>query len=109
MRRTVGRAMRGRERASRTRPKTVLGESTGEVAIDVPRDRQGTFEPQIVREWWRRLTGWMRSCCCCIHGLTSGEISAHFAEVYGASVSREKISRITDEVSGVTAAATPHP
>jgi putative transposase len=40
-----------------TRPKTVLTESTGQVQIEVPRDRAGTFEPQIVRKRQRRLTG----------------------------------------------------
>src|SRR3978361_546771 len=40
-----------------TRPKTVLTEATGQVQIDVPRDRDGTFEPQIVRKRQRRLTG----------------------------------------------------
>src|SRR5690242_19775074 len=40
-----------------SRPKTVLTESTGQVGIEVPRDRDGTFEPQIVRKRQRRLTG----------------------------------------------------
>src|SRR6201996_5706993 len=40
-----------------TRPKTVLTESTGEVGIEVPRDRQGTFEPQIVKKRQRRAEG----------------------------------------------------
>ena len=40
-----------------TRPKTVLTESTGQVEIDVPRDRAGTFEPQIVKKRQRRLSG----------------------------------------------------
>src|ERR1700761_8916057 len=40
-----------------TRPKAVLTESTGQVPIEVPRDRDGTFEPQIVRKRQRRLTG----------------------------------------------------
>lgn len=39
-----------------------------------------------------------RSCCRSTKGLTTGEISAHFAEIYGASVSKETISRITDKV-----------
>jgi putative transposase len=39
-----------------SRPKTVLTESAGEVAIEVPRDRGGTFEPQIVQKRQRRLT-----------------------------------------------------
>jgi putative transposase len=40
-----------------TRPKTVLTEGTGEVAIEVPRDREGSFEPQIVKKRQRRLSG----------------------------------------------------
>ena len=40
-----------------TRPKTVLTEASGQVEIDVPRDRAGTFEPQIVRKRQRRLGG----------------------------------------------------
>jgi putative transposase len=82
-----------------TRPKTVLTESTGQVQIDVPRDRAGTFEPQIVRKRQRRLTG-VDEIVLSLYakGLTTGEISAHFAEIYGASVSKETISRITDKV-----------
>jgi transposase-like protein len=49
-----------------TRPKTVLTESTGQVEREVPGDRAGTFEPQIVRKRQRRLSGSMRSCCCCM-------------------------------------------
>jgi len=40
-----------------TRPKTVLSEATGQVAIEVPRDRDGSFEPQIVRKRQHRLSG----------------------------------------------------
>jgi putative transposase len=82
-----------------TRPKTVLTESTGQVQLDVPRDRDGSFEPQIVKKRQRRLTG-VDEIVLSLYakGLTTGEISAHFAEIYGASVSRETISRITDKV-----------
>ncbi|QIS10148.1 IS256 family transposase [Nocardia arthritidis] len=82
-----------------TRPKTVLTESSGHVQIDVPRDREGSFEPQIVRKRQRRLTG-VDEIVLSLYakGLTTGEISAHFAEIYGASVSKETISRITDKV-----------
>src|SRR5580698_9214855 len=82
-----------------TRSKTVLTESSGPVEIDVPRDRAGTFEPQIVRKRQRRLTG-VDEMVLSLYakGLTTGEISAHFAEIYGASVSKETISRITDKV-----------
>lgn len=82
-----------------SRSKTVLTEASGPVQIDVPRDRAGTFEPQIVRKRQRRLSG-VDEVVLSLYakGLTTGEISAHFADIYGASVSKETISRITDKV-----------
>src|SRR3954463_2395964 len=82
-----------------TRGKTVLTEASGHVGIDVPRDRAGTFEPQIVKKRQRRLNG-VDEIVLSLYakGLTTGEISAHFAEIYGVSVSKETISRITDKV-----------
>jgi putative transposase len=82
-----------------TRGKTVLSEHSGPVDIEVPRDRAGTFEPQIVKKRQRRLEG-VDEIVLSLYakGLTTGEISAHFAEIYGASVSKETISRITDRV-----------
>src|SRR4051795_3715068 len=78
-----------------SRSKTVLTEATGHVEIDVPRDRAGTFAPQIVKKRQRRLSG-VDEVVLSLYakGLTTGEISAHFAEIYGASVSRETVSRI---------------
>jgi putative transposase len=82
-----------------TRSKTVLTDTTGPVELDVPRDRAATFEPQIVKKRQRRLSG-VDEVVLSLYakGLTTGEISAHFAEIYGASVSKETISRITDKV-----------
>jgi transposase-like protein len=82
-----------------TRAKSVLTEATGQVDIEVPRDRASTFEPQIVKKRQRRLSG-VDEIVLSLYakGLTTGEIAAHFAEIYGASVSRETISRITDKV-----------
>jgi putative transposase len=81
------------------RAKTVVSDAAGEVRIDVPRDREGTFEPQIVRKRQRRLSE-VDEIVLSLYakGMTTGEISAHFAEIYGASVSKETISRITDKV-----------
>ncbi|OYN93877.1 IS256 family transposase [Enemella evansiae] len=81
------------------RTKTVLTEHSGEMDIDVPRDRDGTFEPKLVRKRQRRL-GEVDEVVLSLYakGLTTGEISAHFADVYGASVSKDTISRITDKV-----------
>ena len=82
-----------------TRSKTVLTEATGHVTIEVPRDRDGTFEPQIVKKRQRRLTGVDEIVLSLsAKGLTTGEISAHFEQIYGASVSKETVSRITDTV-----------
>ncbi len=77
----------------------MLTDTTGAVEIDVPRDRAATFEPQIVKKRQRRLSG-VDEVVLSLYakGLTTGEISAHFAEIYGASVSKETISRITDMV-----------
>jgi hypothetical protein len=77
----------------------VLTDTTGNVEIDVPRDRAATFEPQIVKKRQRRLSG-VDEVVLSLYakGLTTGEISAHFAEIYGASVSKETISPISDKV-----------
>jgi transposase-like protein len=80
------------------RSKTVLTE-IGPVEIEVPRDVDATFSPTIVKKRQRRLTGVDQIVLSLsARGLTTGEISAHFTEVYGASVSRETVSKITDQV-----------
>src|SRR6201994_2762679 len=82
-----------------TRPKTVLTESTGEVGIEVPRDRDGSFDPQIVKKRQRRLTGVDEIVLSLTaKGLTTGEIAAHFQDIHGPTVSKDTISRITDKV-----------
>jgi transposase-like protein len=81
-----------------TRSKTVLTD-IGPVEIDVPRDREGSFEPAIVKKRQRRLTGVDEMVLSLsAQGLTHGEISAHLAEVYGADVFKTTISTITDKV-----------
>jgi transposase-like protein len=69
------------------------------VEITVPRDREASVEPTIVKKRQRRLTGvddlvisWSAK------GLTHGEIAAHLAEIYGAEVSKQTICTITDRV-----------
>ncbi|GAB3127607.1 IS256 family transposase [Streptomyces calidiresistens] len=65
----------------------------------MPRDVAGTFDPQIVRRRQRRLTGVDEMVLSLsAKGLTHGEISAHLAEFYGAVVSKQTISTITDKV-----------
>jgi putative transposase len=82
-----------------TRTKTVVSDAVGEVEIEVPQDRESTFEPRIVKKRQRRLTD-VDEIVLSLYakGMTTGEISAHFAEIYGALVSKETVSRITDKV-----------
>lgn len=81
-----------------TRSKTVTTE-VGPVELEVPRDREGSFEPKTVRKRQRRLHGVDEMVLSLVaKGLTTGEISAHLADVYGADVSKDTISKITDRV-----------
>jgi putative transposase len=71
----------------------------GPVQIRVPRDMAGQFEPQIVPKHVRRVGGFDEAILSLYaKGLTTGEIQAHLADVYGAEVSRDLISRVTDAV-----------
>ena len=80
------------------RAKTVITD-TGPVEITVPRDRDASFEPKIVAKRQQRLTGVDDMVISLsAKGLTHGEICAHLAEVYGAEVSKQTITAITDRV-----------
>lgn len=82
-----------------SRNKKVITDACGQVEIAVLRDRNGTFEPVIVGKRKRRVTDVDRVVLSLYaKGLTTGEIAAHFADVYGVSVSKDTISRITDRV-----------
>ncbi len=81
-----------------TSPKTVHTE-VGPVPLEVPRDRQSGFEPQIVPKHSRRIQGFDEAIISLYaKGLTTGEIQAHLAEIYQADVSKDLISRVTDKV-----------
>jgi putative transposase len=65
------------------------------------RDTNSSFDPQIVKKRQRRLTGIDEIVLSLTaKGLTTGEVASHFADVYGATVSNDTISRITDKVVG---------
>ena len=79
-----------------TRSKTVLTEAAGEVPVQVPRDRAGRFEPVVVQKRQRRLSDVDPvGISLYAKGLTTSEITAHFAEVDGASVTKDTVSRIS--------------
>jgi putative transposase len=88
----------GNSRNGTTR-KTVQTD-VGPVTIEVPRDRAGDFEPVVVPKHQRRLDGFNESILSLYaKGLTTGEIADHLREIYGAEVSRDTISRVTDAVN----------
>lgn len=81
-----------------TSPKTVRTE-IGEVTVQVPRDRAGTFEPQIVPKHQRRLDGFDQNVLSLYaKGMTTGDIATHLAEMYGQEISRDLVSTVTDRI-----------
>ena len=71
----------------------------GEVRIETPRDRKGTFEPRIVRKRQRRFEGFDDKILALYsRGLSTRDIEAHLEEIYGVKVGRDLISRVTDAV-----------
>jgi putative transposase len=79
--------------------KTLLTDH-GEVTIDVPRDRQGTFEPQLVRKRERRVGAFDdRILALYARGMSVRDIQGHLKEMYGVDVSPDLVSRVTDAVA----------
>jgi len=92
-----GRSETGNHRNG-TSSKTVTTE-LGEIDIAVPRDRDGSFDPQTVPKHKRRLDGFNASVISLFaRGMTTGEIAGHLADIYDTTISRETISKITDAV-----------
>ena len=84
--------------------KTVLTD-TGALRIDVPRDREGSFEPQLIGKHERRFTGFDdKIIAMYARGMTVREIQGFLAEMYSVDVSPDLISSVTDAVmTSVTA------
>lgn len=81
-----------------TTPKTLTTEQ-GDVPIDVPRDRSGTFEPQLVKKHQRRFTGFDdKILSMYARGMSVRDIQAHLSELYGTDISPSLISTVTDAV-----------
>ena len=81
-----------------TSPKTLLTDH-GPVPVDMPRDRAGTFEPEIVPKGETHWDGFDdKIISMYARGMTTGEIRGHLEEIYGVSVSKDFISRVTDQV-----------
>lgn len=79
--------------------KTLKGEF-GELPIDIPRDRHGSFEPQLIPKHQTRWTGFDdKILSLYARGMTVREIQAHLEEMYGTEVSPTLISSVTDAVN----------
>lgn len=79
-------------------PKTVHTE-TGSIAVQIPRDREASFEPQLVGKHQRRLEGFDEKVLAMYaRGMTTRDIAAHLRELYGTDVSHELISKATEHV-----------
>lgn len=79
--------------------KTLKGEF-GELPLEIPRDRQGSFEPQLVAKHQTRWSGFDdKIISLYARGLTVREVQGHLQEMYGAEVSPSLISAVTDAVS----------
>ena len=79
-------------------PKTLLTEH-GPVRVNTPRDRDGSFQPRIVRKRQRRFEGFDEKILALYsRGMSTRDIEAHLAEIYGVRVGRDLISRVTDAV-----------
>src|ERR1022692_4820646 len=79
-------------------PKT-LHTDHGSVSLDGPRDRDGTFTPQIVKKGQRRFDGFDEKIVALYaRGLSVRDIQAHLREIYGVEVGHDLISRVTDAV-----------
>ena len=78
--------------------KKVLFDS-GEVEIEIPRDRNGEFEPELIPKGRRRLAGFDDQVIALYaRGMTTRDIQAHLEELYGTEVSPALISRVTDAI-----------
>lgn len=89
----------GAYRASGTRSvKRVLTES-GRIALEVPRDRLSTFDPQLIAKYQRRFPGFDEKIISMYaRGMSTREIQGHLRELYGIDVSPDLVSAVTDAV-----------
>ena len=80
--------------------KKTLKTSFGEMELDIPRDRSGEYEPQIIKKQQTTLSGDIEEKIISMYakGMTTGDIEGHIQEIYGLSVSDSTVSRITDKI-----------
>lgn len=80
--------------------KKTMHTSYGDMDLDVPRDRNGSYEPQVIKKYQNTITQDMEEKIISMYakGMTTSDIESHFHELYGIDVSDSTISRVTDKV-----------
>ena len=80
--------------------KKTMHTSYGDMEVDIPRDRNGEYEPQVIKKYQNTITQDMEEKIISMYakGMTTSDIESHFQELYGIEVSNSTISRITDKV-----------
>ena len=74
--------------------------SYGDMEIDIPRDRKGEYEPQVVKKYQNTVSQDMEEKIISMYakGMTTGDIESHMRELYDIDISDSTISRITDKI-----------
>ena len=74
--------------------------SYGDMELDIPRDRKGEFEPQVIKKYQNTVTQDMEEKILSMYakGMTTGDIESHMRDLYGIDISDSTISRVTDKV-----------
>ena len=77
-----------------------LHTSYGDMEIDIPRDRKGDFEPQVVKKYQNSITQDMEEKIISMYakGMTTADIESHMRELYDLEISDSTVSRITDKI-----------
>ena len=77
-----------------------LHTSYGDMEIDIPRDRKGDFEPQVVKKYRNSITQDMEEKIISMYtkGMTTADIESHMRELYDLEISDSTVSRITDKI-----------
>lgn len=78
----------------------IMHTSYGDMELDIPRDRKGEFEPQIIKKYPNTVTQDMEEKIISMYakGMTTGDIESHMRELYDIDISDSTISRITDKI-----------
>jgi putative transposase len=92
-------AGRGTGNSRNGKSKKMVRDKDGQVEISVPRDRQGTFEPQLIKKGQTRIKGFdQKVISMYARGMTVREIQGHLKDVYAVDVSPDLISKVTSAV-----------